>query len=198
MGKLGFTSQTVSGGIPIFQQAYENAQGGFALDKTGLVDGQVIPAGTVMGYDEATRKAKPLKVAVLHADAANNAVEYQVKKGHIFAVGNYLAAAVGGAAYAITEINTSNADYDVLKVGTTLGVALTAADGVILFQSSATGADVAALNVAARGLLYSEVTVADNVTVSVTIRGTVYERRIPVVLPAVKSALPNIIFSQSY
>lgn len=198
MGKLGFTSTTVSGGIPIFQQAYENAQGGFALDKTGLTDGNIIPAGTVMGYDEATRKAKPLKVAKLYADAANDAVTYQVEKWHLFAVGDYLAAVVGGKAYAITAIDTSNAAYDVLTVGTTLGVVLTAANGVALFQSSATGAAVAALNVTPRGLLYAEVTVADNVTVSVTVRGTVYERRIPVVHSAAKTALPTIIFSQSY
>lgn len=196
MAQLGFTSKTVSGGVPIFQQAYENASGGFGLDKTGLTDGKDIPAGTVMGYDELTRKASPLKVATLNADAGNTDVTYQVKKGHLFAVGDYLAAVVGGKAYAITAIDTSNADYDVLTVGTTLGVALVA--GVALFQSSATGAAAAALNVTPRGLLYSDVTVADNVTLSVMIRGTVFERRIPAVPVSVKAYLPNIIFSQSY
>ena len=43
---------------PIFQKVLETARGGFALDVTGLTAGDTIPAGTVIAFDEATRKAK--------------------------------------------------------------------------------------------------------------------------------------------
>ncbi len=195
---MGFTvnREISAGGVPVFQQNYENAQGGFTLDTTGLTTGAVVPAGTVMGIDEATRKAKVLKVATLHANAADDAVVYQVKKGHLLIVGDYLAAVVGGKAYAITEIDTTNADYDVLTVGTTLAVALTAGDA--LFESSATGAAAAAYATVAKGLLFQDTKVGVNEPLAVTIRGTVYERRIPVVTAAIKALLPNIIFSQSF
>jgi hypothetical protein len=185
-----------AGGVPVFQNNTENAMGGFALDVTGLATGATIPAGTVMGYDEATRKAKVLKVAKVQANAGNTATDVQVEKGHLVAVGDYLAAVIGGKAYAVTAIDTTNADYDKLTVGTTLGVALTAGDA--LFVSSATGASAALYATVAKGLLYQEVKVGENEPVAIAVRATVYERRIPIVTAAIKALLPNIIFSQSY
>ena len=43
---------------PIFQKVLETARGGFSLDTTGLTAGDIIPAGTAIAFDEATRKAK--------------------------------------------------------------------------------------------------------------------------------------------
>jgi hypothetical protein len=186
----------IAGGSPIFIGAYENAQGGFTLDNSVLTAGAKVPVGSVMGFDESTRKANVLVVAELYEDATDEATSYKVKKGHLFTDGKVLGAEIEGAAYAITEIDTSNADYDVITVGTTLGVALDA--GVVLFESAASGADKCALAVTPKGLLYSEVTVGANEPCAVCIRGTVYERRIPVVPDAVKAYIPNIIFSQSY
>ena len=45
-------------GIPVFQKVLETARGGFSLDITGLTKGDILPAGTPMTYDGATRKAK--------------------------------------------------------------------------------------------------------------------------------------------
>lgn len=45
-------------GIPIFQKVIETARGGFTLDIEGLTAGKILPAGTPMTYDGATRKAK--------------------------------------------------------------------------------------------------------------------------------------------
>jgi len=185
-----------AGGIPVFQNTPEIAQGGFTLDITGLTLGAVVPAGTVMGFDEATRKAAPLKVAKLQADATNVAVAYQVEKGSLVIVGDNLAAVVGGKAYPVTVIDKTNAAYDVLTVGTTLGVALTAGTG--LFISSATGAAAAVYATAAKGLLYQETKVAVNEPVAIAIHATVYARRIPVVTPEIKALLPQISFSQSF
>lgn len=188
------TTSTAS--VPVFQTMLETAQGGFSLDNTGLAVGETIKAGTPIGYDEATRVAKVLKVATLQANAANDAVDYRVMKGHNIKVGDYLAAVAGGKAYAVTEIDTSNAAYDELTVGTTLGVALTAPYG--LFVSSATGASAAVVAVTAKGLLYEDTEVSPTASVAVVLRGTVYDRRITAIPSAVKTALPLIIFSQSY
>ena len=141
-------------------------------------------------------RSKVLKVAKVHADAGNTATDIQVEKGHLVVVGEYLAAVVGGKAYAVTVIDTSNAGYDVLTVGTTLAVALTAGDG--LFVSSATGATAAVYATVAKGLVYQETKVGVNESVDVAIRATVYERRIPAVTAAIKALLPTIIFSISY
>ncbi len=63
--------------------------------------------------------------AVLFADAANNAVNYKVKKGHQVKVGMFLAGdADGSKAYAVTKIVTTDPEFDTITVGTTLGVTL--------------------------------------------------------------------------
>lgn len=188
---------TVNGGITVFQTRLEHAQGGFVLDDSTLTAGNTVKAGHPLGYDETTRKAKVVKLAKVQANAISSATTILVYKGHHFKVGDYIAKTVGSAAYAITAIDSSNAAYDSLTVGTTLGVALTA-DTDMLFQSSATGASAAAYSVTAKGLLYEDTDVAAGVSVSVVIRGTVYERRAPAVTTAVKSAIPQIIYSQSY
>ncbi len=192
---FGFKSETVSGGAPVFQREYENAQGGFTVDITGLTAGVTIPAGSVMGFDEATRLAKPLKVAKLYENAAADAVVYKIEKGHLFKGGEKVAAVVGGKSYAISAIDTSNASYDAVTVATTLG-ALN--KGTILFESTGNGATAGALAVTPKGLLYQEVKAEAYTSCAVVTRGTVYERRIPVVPTAVKALIPNIIFSQSY
>jgi len=197
---IAITRETGASSIPIWQGGNDDmqlAQGGFYLASTGLPAGTIIPAGTGFVYDEATRVATMWGGAVLYADAGNTDVTYQVKKGHTLIVGKYLAAVSGGKAYAITAIDTSNAAYDVLTVGTTLGAALTA--GANLFASTATGASAAA-QPAINGLLYEDKIAVVGQDVSLVIRGTVYARRIPYAYStsfAALTGLKNIIFSQS-
>lgn len=186
-----------TGTIPVWQTGKSpiTAQGGFTLDRTGLTVGDVIPAGSPMNYDESTRKAKLVKTAKLQASATNSATAYKVFKGHLIKVGDYIASAVGGAAYAVTAIDSSNSDYDELTVGTTLGVVLAA--GAPIFVSTATGATAAANS--ANGLLYEDEVVEENCTVSVVVAGMVYARRIPSIPSTILSTLPKtIIFSQSF
>lgn len=193
----GFVKESAVVGVPVFQKVNETAQGGFRLDVSLLIAGAIIAAGTPIAYDESTCIAKVVKSGVAYAAALNTDTTYQVKKGHNFLVGDYLALTVGSKAYAITAIDTSNADYDVLTTGTTLGAAV--AIGDVFFQSSATGASAAAYSPAPRGLLYQDTTVETGADVAVVIDGTVYERRIPNgIHSAVKTALPKIFFSQSF
>lgn len=193
---LGFTKVASTGDIPVWQhdKALQLAQGGFALDRTGYDDGDIIKAGTPMIFSEATRTAKPLITGVLHANATSSATDYQVKKGHKFEVGKYFSARTGSKAYAITAIDTDDEDYDVITVGTTLGTALTAGD--MVYASSTTGASNSSFG-GVNGLLYTDCIVADGESVSVVIRGTVYARRVPYSAD-LEAALPRIIFSQSF
>lgn len=193
---LTVKKETVSGSIPTFINVLETASGGFTLDMTGFTAGDVIPAGQPVGFDESTRVAKVIKTAKLHADATNSATTYQVKKDHNFVVGEFFSAVIGGASYAVTLVDKSNADYDVITLGTTLGVALTA--GAILFQGAASGASAGAFFVTPKGLLYESVTAGTNVSLSVVTRGTVYSRRTVSGHASIISALPLIVFSQSY
>ncbi len=188
--------ETVSGGIPIWINVLENALGGFTLDTTSLTAGEKILAGTPISFNEATRLAKPVKMAKLYASATNVATVYQVEKGHNLVTGEFLARSVGSASYAITGIDKSNAAYDAITLGTTLGVNLSAGDA--LFQSAASGASAGAFIATPKGLLYEETNIGVNESLSVVIRGTIYQRRAPVNSPNLQSLLPTILFSNSY
>ncbi len=192
---VGFKRKYGTSDIPVFQgygKDIQLAQGGFLLDVTSLVLGTVLKAGIPMTFDESTRKAKPMATAVVYENAGGSATQYKVKKGSIIKVADNLAKSKGGAAYAITAIDNTNADYDLLTVGTTIGAA-TAGD--LLFASTATGATSAALP-AIKGLLYADAVVDSGESVSVAIRATVYARRVPYSAD-IAAALPGIIYSQS-
>lgn len=192
---IGFDIKSSTGRIPVFGPNAETAHGGFLLVTTGLVAGSVLRAGNPLVLDEAARTATPLHTGVMQANAAGSATAYRVTKGSGLAVGDYLATgATGAKAYAITAIDTSNAAYDEITVGTTIGAA-TAGD--LVFASTATGATASALP-AINGLLYEETVVGSGVSVSAVIRGTVWARRIPYnAAIAALAGLKHIIFSQS-
>lgn len=198
-GGMGITRTPTKSGIPVYQGTAKDIQllqGGCLLNTTGLTAGSIIPAGTPVVYDEVTRVASILHNARAQANAGASAVNYPVEKGHSLAVGDYLASgAVGGKAYPITAIDTSNASFDTITVGTTIG-AVTAGD--LLFASTATGATASALP-AINGLTYDEVIVSSNISLSVVIRGTVYARRVPwsAAIEAL-SGLKQFIYSKSY
>lgn len=198
---LGYQRTLNTNSIPIWQgldKDIQLLQGGVALAATGLANGSVIPAGTPVVYDEATRIGTIVGGGYLQANATSSAVTYRLVKGHTFKVGDYLSVVAGGTAYAITAIDTSNASYDTVTVGTTLGVGYSA--GQVLFASSATGATASAYP-AVNGLTYDDKTVDYSYkSLGVVIRGTVYARRIPYTYSAGMAALTglkNIIFSQS-
>lgn len=184
----------------VFQKILEVPTGGFALVNSELVQ-TGIDAGCPLYINEATRLAYVVKTATLQADAANDATTYKLNKGHNFKVGDYVAFAVGGTAYAITAIDTTtSADYDEITVGTTLGVGYTAADGDVMFESGATGATAAAYKYTTNALLKNYTKVGVNESCSAVVRGTVYSNRLPYAIStAMKTALTDrIIFSLSY
>lgn len=178
----------VNSGVPAYSAVHETAQGGFTLSDTAIADDTELKAGTVIGFSETTRLAKVCKVAVAQANATDAATTYRVMKGHLFKVGSSINV-TGGTARAITAIDTSNANYDEVTVGTTIGVAVTAGDSIFVNDAGYTGT---------KGLLYENTVVKGDTPVSVVLRGTVYDRRINPIPDTIKALLPHIIFSQSF
>jgi hypothetical protein len=180
-------------GIPIWQSKNTQvAQGGFLLhDAAFSTEGTVVPAGIPIGFDEATRKAKVGKFAVMQATATASATDYKILKGHKLKVGMALTTTGASGAQNITEITTTAQDYDVVKLSATLGVALSVGDALFVNDEGFTQL---------KGLLYEDVIIDSNgiADVAVVLHGTVYARRIVPVPDAIQAKLPLIIFSQSY
>lgn len=175
--------------IPVFQQIYETAQGGFLLDETVLPAGTTVKQGTIIGYDEATRKAKVAKYAVNKNASSANDTTYEVFKGHNLRVGMPVKE-VGGAPQNITAIDTSNANHDTITVAATISADAIPAGAPIFVDDDGYNK--------AKGLLFNEVDIAAGEEVSVLLRGTVYHRRIAPVPDTLKALMPNIIFSESF
>jgi len=193
-------------GMEVFQSKnLEDVPGGLTLDQTNnnFDEGVVVQKGELIIYDESTRLAVVDKLATVHATVGDTDVKIQVKKGHCLSVGDVIAEGdEGGAAYAITEIDTSDDDYDNVTVDTALGV-LSAGD--VLWLSAATGATKSEYLGTPNGVLKNDCKPSANDAVSVVTRGTVYERRLPGIYGGYgvpsgkKSAMSDrILFSDSF
>lgn len=190
---LQIKKEYIPSGITIWQSKNTQvAQGGFTLnDAAFAIENLVVPAGTPIGFDESTRVATVGKFAVAQATATNTATEYKILKGHKIAVGMEIMSGAAATARAITAIDQTNADYDLVTVGITLGVVIGVGDSIYVNDAGYTKL---------KGLLYEDAIIDSNgvADISVVIHGTVYARRIVPVPTSVQARLPLIIFSQSY
>jgi len=195
---IGLTRTLTTSDVPVFQgdgRDVQTVQGGFLLDTTGLPKGGIVKAGSVMNYNESTRVAKVLPAIKVVEDAGGSATQYKVDKGSLFQVGDPVFYASGGKAYAITSIDVSgNSGYDTITVGTSIGAVPA---GGTIFKSSGTGDTAGAFSTAPNGLLWADAKVDTGESVTVVIRATVYARRVPY-SDAIATALPHIVYSQSY
>lgn len=181
----------ISAGVVIWQSKNTQvAQGGFTLDDSLFAEGEVILAGTPIGYDEATRLAKVGKYGVAQAGATDTATQYKLLKGHVLKVGMEINSGAG-TAQAITVIDTTDANFDLITVGTTIGVTITTGDAYVVDDLGVTGK---------QSLLYAPVVIGGNglADVTVVLRGTVYARRIAPVPASIQANMPLIIFSESF
>ncbi|WP_448104733.1 hypothetical protein [Pedobacter panaciterrae] len=176
-----------------FVTKIEDVPGGVGVAVADLVQ-SFVPEATVLGKDS-NGLYHVVVTAKLTADATNTATTYQVTKGHNFKVGKFLASDTGAKAYAITDVNTSNANYDVLTVGTTLGVALTAGAVLIEAVAEATGTQSAFKYipelVSGNGF---DVIPGDNHVVDAWRRATVIEANAAPVHAKMKAAMQHIIY----
>lgn len=176
----------------IVKRSADTAQKRVFLHKLADVPGGVSVKGSELGGDalyEGTPLGAPVagicsvvKIAIVQTavGAAGKAID--VPKGHHFKVGQFVMKAAGGLAYAITAIDTTNANKDVITIGTTLGVI---ALGDSIYEAAAESAvDTSALKVIAQSLVGTTVPVVanDNVITDAILIGVTRGNPIPSVI----------------
>jgi hypothetical protein len=178
----------------VFHKKIEDIQGGITICSADFVADDIIPAGSVVGKDN-NGLFHVLKTAKLYSAATNTATTYSVNKGHGLKVGDIIGALTGAKAYTITAIDKTNADYDILTVGTTLGVAIAQNAGI--FQAAAeSSTTTSAFKVTPYAVTGDsvQIKVGDNHLVDAYLRATIFEALAPIVTSQIKAALPQIMW----
>lgn len=103
------------------------------LATAGIPEGVDVPQGTLLDVDLDTREASIVKNALVVAGGTTSAP--RVAKGHFFKAGDFVF--VTGDAVAVSSVDTTNADYDVLTLS---GACTGATAGNYLEQAKASGA----------------------------------------------------------
>lgn len=117
--------------------------------------GAALKEGTPLGYVSADGMYHVTKTAKVVTAATNVAVTYEVAKGSHFKVGDRFAVE-GANGQLITAIDkTTNADKDVITVGTTLGIVVAA--NVVAFESAGANQTVKYPSTAVAGSNYDVV-----------------------------------------
>ena len=104
------------------------------------------------------------------------ATAYKVKKNHQLVVGNPVTSkdAEGVKAFNIVSIDTSNEEYDVVTVGTTLGVELPAGASLIVAKAEDSNGGASVLPYKVVGVTKREIdTTGSHASVGVLTKGTV-------------------------
>lgn len=160
-----------------------------------VLGGASLKEGTPIGApDSSTGLSKVVKTAKIVTNAANDATEYEVAKGHHFKVGDIFSA--GGAnGEAITAIDkTTSAVKDTITLASTLGVAITAGtSGAIAFEAAGANTTLAVTPVAVVGQNL-DVEENENLFVDAWVMAVVREANAPDVTSDIKSALKGVIY----
>lgn len=183
--------------MPFIVNELEDIQGGGVLARADLkTEADIVPPGAIVGADS-NGLYHLCKVAVLHASAAVDAVTYKVKKIHQLKVGEFYTSKdkADVKAYSITGINTSNADYDVVTFGTSLGVALVAGNHLVLVAAEDAAGGASVLKYAPQAITKKEILAVDNAGSGLLVRGTVKVVNMAYPVPQVfKNALSLVRF----
>ena len=143
--------------------------------------------GTPVYYSDTDHLWHPIHNAVMQADAADSATKYKVLKGNSLKVGDYLYN--GSTGNAITAIDTTNAAYDEVTVGTTIGAA---SAGAILTVGGSTAASPNPQGLVVGHHAYES---GMNVEAGIGVIGTVMTAMLKTPLSSTqKSALNGIVF----
>lgn len=103
---------------------------------TGELGGDMLLDGTPVSFDTTDGLYHVVKTAKVHETAGATATDYKVAKGSHLKVGDTIYN--GETGYAITAIDKTNASYDKITVGTTLGAA-TAGDILVVGSATVVG-----------------------------------------------------------
>lgn len=104
----------------VFMHKTADIRGGVSV-KVSELGGDFLNEGAVLSVPD-NGICHVVKIAVLSAEAIEDATDIKVNKGHNFKVGDFIMADEGGKAYAIISITTTEETHDTIKVATTLGV----------------------------------------------------------------------------
>lgn len=163
----------------IFHKILKDYPGGVAVDPSELgVNSNVLKKGTLLEVDWTNRKGHIVKTAEVHAnytDASDTGV--QVKKGHEFLVGDNVFD--GTADAAITSIDRTNADYDILDFGAAASLSGDIAAGSIIEQGDGAAAAKYTPNAIAGTEEYVEDRTSSNISTAAIIGGVVYKDNLP-------------------
>ena len=181
----------------MLEKLIEDLPGGGTIEPDDFKsDTEEMSEGAILAVD-ANGLHHLVKTAELFEAAAVDATTYKVKKNHEFKVGNFfMDAAKTSKAYAITAIDTSNVDYDVITVGTSLGVIL--AEGAVMVEAAAkaTSTGGGSYKYTPEGIALNSVDLTkDNLGCGILVRGTVVESLLPYPVNSnIKALLPLIRF----
>lgn len=181
---------------PVIVKIVEDVAGGGTVARAGLKGIlNELPPGVLVGKDS-NGLYHPLKTAKITDTADASATDYEVAKGHVFKVGDFvtLGGGLAKAASAISAIDTSDDDVDTITVAATLTAA---AKGDILVQAKAAasaGAAKFAVEPEAITMNKVDLTVANQQS-GLLVRGTVNEAVMPYPVDAgLKATLPLVRF----
>lgn len=139
-----------------------------------------------------------LVAAVLFADVAADATAYKVKKNSQFQVGQFITSGdvEGAKAYAITAIDRSKPECDVITVGTSLGVALSIGQTVHQVKAEDAAGDKGELMYPPYGVAKNEIDLTKSHADSgISVRGTYNVANMAYGAPkAFRDALPMMRF----
>ena len=93
---------------------------GVTVKSAELVSGSILKEGTAIGKGSDGLYHVEKTALVVEAVAASG-TSVKIAKGSHFKVGDFVMSAVNGKAYAITAIDTTNATYDIVTIGTAIG-----------------------------------------------------------------------------
>jgi hypothetical protein len=162
--------------------------GGVTVSVAGL-GGSALFEGTPIGKGQNGLYGVTKTAQILTA-ADNAATTYEVAKGHHFKVGDRFATE-GANGQPITAIDKTDPAKDVITVGTTLGVAITA--GTIAFQSSGANKNFSIVPTAFAGS-NEDVEAGNNLFVPAWVIGVINAANAPAVNELAKTALKGVIY----
>lgn len=160
--------------------------------KVAELGGDALKEGTPLAYLASDGMYHVCKTALILEDVTDAATDYPVAKGHHFKVGDIFATE-GADGQAITAIDkTTNADKDVITVGTTLGVAITAASKTVAFQAVNAGGKVVKYPPTVVAGSSYDVVASDSLFVDLWVLAVVRQGNAPLVNDTLKETLKGI------
>ena len=165
---------------------------GVTVKSAELVSGSILKEGTAIGKGS-DGLYHVEKTALVVETVASSGTSVKIAKGSHFKVGDFVMSAVNGKAYAITAIDTTNATYDTVTIGTAIGAI--EKDAIIMLADGEHASSGAAFKFAPKALTgdsYDVEALSNHLVSAVTI-GQFKESVIPPINDAILGELKGIV-----